>query len=152
MPRLHELKCTDARAVAKEAVAYKLLGAWDPFTTHACFQRETFKYFHPKAAYPIGEVTNLGHVTQFVKGRDQYAIRDVRKEGSKYRIDVDFNIDGRKFMTTYEYVPDPEYTAHTGICGYVVNPTHDIIRSDCIDAQSWNKFKQISEARNTRSR
>jgi hypothetical protein len=146
-PRLHEIKCQDKKAIAKEAVAYALVGAWAPFTTHACFEGETFKYFHPGAGKPIGEVTNLDHVTQFVRGRDKYAIRAVRSEGKESRIDVEFKINGRKFTTTYEYVPNPEYTATTGICGFVVNPVHDIIRSDCIDKRAWNNFKQILDAR-----
>src|SRR4051812_26983277 len=108
-PRLYETKCKDTKAVAKEAVEYAMLGAWDPFTTKSCIKEE-LKYFHPRAGKPEGEVTDLHHVTQFVRGRDTYAIKTVRQEGKEFRIDVDFNVEGRKFMTTYEYIPNPEYT------------------------------------------
>jgi hypothetical protein len=139
-PRLHEIKCKDINAIAKESVEYSLLGAWSEFTTHKCFKGDTFKFFNPSAGRPSSELIDSSQVIQFKKNRDSYKIKAVRKEDEEYRFDVEFTIDKKPLSTTFEYVPDPEYTGRTGICGFVVNPTHHIVRADCIDQAEWKRL------------
>ena len=62
--------CKDVDKVAKEAVAYALVGAYAPFTTHACFKHEHFEYFRPEKGYATGEVLNAKGLIFFDKRTD----------------------------------------------------------------------------------
>lgn len=139
MPRLHETKCSDTKALAAEAVAYSLVGAWEPYTDRKCFQAETFRHFNPRAGKPEGDVFDPSKILRFDKTKDKYEIESVKKEADgEYAIAVKFTLAGKPLQTVYKYVPDPAYTGRTGICGFVVNETHTIIRSDCFDAKKWD--------------
>lgn len=123
--------CSDVSKVAKEAVAYSLVGAWEPFTTHACFKGERFHYFHPERGEPEGEVIDASKLIWFNKKTDKYTIESVTPKGNSYDIAVKFVIGGRTINTTYVYDPRPQIHQY-GICGYVTNPTHGIYRWDCV--------------------
>lgn len=124
--------CSDVNKVAKEAVAYAMLGAWETFTTHACFKNERFEYFKPQIGVPTGEVNSTSNFFYFEKGRDHYAIESVTPEGTDYIISVRFHVGKKDLLTHYRYRPKPEYHKATGICGYVVNQEHGIFRKDCV--------------------
>ncbi len=132
-PDLHQTRCKNIRAVAQEAVQYSLLGAWEPYTTKACFKGKRYRYFNPHAAYPEGDLLNADGILFFKQGRDSFKIKNVRKIEDEYSIDVEFKIKGKSLKTVYNYVPDPKYTGRTGICGFVTNSQHKIVRSDCVD-------------------
>jgi hypothetical protein len=126
--------CRDVNKVAKEAVAYSLVGAYTPFTSHGCFKHEKFRYFRPEKGYPTGEVIDARGMLWFDKSKDSYKIESVKlNKDKKYDIAVQFLIGGRQIHTTYLYDPDPEYAAKTGECGFVVNYEHGIFRKDCVD-------------------
>jgi hypothetical protein len=124
--------CRDINAVAKEGVAYALLGAWTPFTTHACFKNETYLYFRPELGSPTGEVLKGAHFIFFDKHRDRYTIDSVKPNGNEFNIAVTFTISGKITHTKYIYTPDADYAKRTGICGYVTNYEHGIFRKDCV--------------------
>ncbi|MGE4133047.1 MAG: hypothetical protein AB7F86_15505 [Bdellovibrionales bacterium] len=136
-PRRHQIVCHDDKAVAKEAIDYALLGAFEPYANHKCFLgKKVFRFFRPDLAFPEGELIDPKQVTVFQPGRDRYKINTVSrtKDGKEVKIEVEFRIKGKTLSTTYDYVPDEEYTGRTGICGFVTNPRHKIIRKDCIDS------------------
>ena len=142
----HKAKCADLAKIAKEAVAYSLLGAWDPYANHKCFAKESFQFFKPSAAQPEGDLLDPSKLIRFAKGKDKYVIDGVKKAGEEYEIKVNFEIAGKKLTTTYIYTPDPPYTGRTGICGFVNNTTHHIVRNDCIDEKVRNEMiKQIKK-------
>lgn len=131
-PKAYDLNCKNMDELAKEAVAYSLVGAWEPYANHKCFAKQKFKFFRPELGKAEGEVIDASKLIKFRNGRDSYAIQNMTKNGDEHLITVNFNIDKKTFSTTYRYVPDSEYTGRTGICGFVTNPTHKIIREDCI--------------------
>lgn len=133
--------CSDIEQVAKEAVAYSLLAAWEPFATHSCFKNEKFFYFKPELAEPEGEVTDSSQFIWFDKKTDSYEIKRIVSQKDTYRIEVEFKIANKTFMTTYIYDPQPTYFKKTGVCGYVVNNQHAIFRRDCLDPESGLKVK-----------
>jgi len=125
--------CYEINDLAKEAVAYSLLGAWMPFADHACFKGRHFKYFKPEVAHREGEVTNWDNFIWFDQAHDKYSIVSVRPDGAKYLIKVRLTMKGKARDTTFIYEPSPDYTKRTGICGFVTNPTDQIVRKDCAD-------------------
>lgn len=139
-PRLHEIKCKNLKAVTEEAVAYALVGAWEPYTTRACIKGQIFKHFNPRAGQAEGDVYDPSQILFFKKGQDSYSIKSVKAVGSEHEIAVEFKIGGKTLNTVYNYVPDPAYTGRTGICGFVTNSSHTIIRSDCVDQRKWNEI------------
>lgn len=124
--------CHDIKSVTSEAIAYSLVGAWEPFTTHACFKNEKFLYFRPQLGTPRGEVTAPEKLLWFDKSRDKYTIESVKADGKDYTIAVRFHIGNKDLLTHYTYRPKPDYNEKTGICGYVVNYEHGIFRKDCL--------------------
>jgi hypothetical protein len=124
--------CGNVQKVAKEAVAYSLVGAWTPFAAHACFKNEKFEYFKPQLGEPTGEVSDAGKVILFDPKKDSYSIESVKANGSRYDIRVKFTIGGKTILTNYIYEPKPDLAKHSGICGYVVNFDHGIFRKDCV--------------------
>ena len=131
-PKAHDLRCKDITKGAKEAVAYSLVGAWEPYANHKCFEKEKFDYFRPKLGKPEGDIIDTSKRIPFRRGRDSYQIESVQRDGRDFLISVKFTIDKKMISTKYRYVPDPEYTGRTGICGFVTNFNHKIIREDCI--------------------
>lgn len=127
-----KVDCSDEKAVAEEAVAYSLLAAWESFGQRTCFKGEKFKYFKPELAKPEGEVTDASQFNYFDKKSDKYRVLGIRSQGNKRLIDVEFTLGTKVLKTTYTYLPDEEYQANTGICGYVVNDLHSIYRRDCV--------------------
>lgn len=146
-PKLHELKCKDIAAVAKEAIAYSLVGAWEPYADHKCFQGERFQFFSPSAGQSEGEVIDPSKIIKFHRGQDTYEIQSVRKNAEEYQITVKFVIAKKPLTTIYKYLPDPAYTGRTGICGFVTNSTHMIVRFDCVDQAKWNQILKKSSHR-----
>lgn len=130
---MHRVKCADIQKIAKEAIPYALLGAWEPFANHRCFSGERFQFFMPQAAKPEGDVLHPENLIRFKKGRDKYSIDRVVKAGDEYNIESTFLINGKKIQTTFIYTPDEQYTGRTGICGFVNNEQHVIMRADCVD-------------------
>ena len=124
--------CHDLNKVAQEGVAYSMLGAWTPITTHACFKNEKYHYFHPELGYPIGEISKGATIYLFDKNRDHYAIKSIHKKDDRYEFAVDFTIDGKALHTTYIYGPKPDFAKNNNICGYIVNYDHGIFRKDCV--------------------
>jgi hypothetical protein len=143
-PKAFETKCKNVNDIAKEAVAYSLVGAWEPYANHKCFAKEKFHFFHPELGEPEGEIIDPSKLIQFKKGRDQYSIEGVKKDGQEYLIAVKFTIDKKAIATNYRYTPDPAYMGRTGICGFVTNSEHKIVRSDCIDAAKRKKAIEAS--------
>lgn len=123
--------CRDLKKVANEAIAYSMLGAWTPMTTHACFKKEKYHYFRPEIAHPIGDITSGATVYLFDKKRDHYTLKSIQKKGDRYLFTVDFTINGQPLHTTYIYAPKPDLAKSDNICGYVVNYDHGIYRKDC---------------------
>lgn len=126
------IDCHDLNKVAREAVAYSMLGAWTPITTHACFKHEKYHYFRPELGYPIGEVSKGATIYLFDKNRDHYTVKSIKKKGDRYEFAVDFVINGKPLHSTYIYAPKPEFAKSNNICGYVVNYDHGIYRKDCV--------------------
>lgn len=124
--------CKNIKAVAREAVAYSLVGAWEPFTTHACFKGEHFKYFRPELGSAEGEVIDPSLFVWFDKKKDSYSVEKITKIKTSYEISVKFVIAGKPLHTIYNYDPDPDYEKTTGICGFVINDLHPIYRRDCL--------------------
>lgn len=144
---MHKVKCADVQKVAKEAVAYALLGAWEPFANHKCFADQRFQYFMPQAAKPEGDVLHPENLIRFKKGRDKYTIDKVVKAGDEYNIESTFVINGKKIQTTFIYTPDAPYTGRTGICGFVNNDKHVIMRSDCVDEKLLTSLAKDAKTR-----
>jgi hypothetical protein len=131
-PAWAAVDCRDVNKVAKEAIDYALVGAWEPFTTHACFKNEKFRYFQPQLGSPTGEVTDAKKLIWFDKKTDHYKIESVKKTGRDYEIAVNFTIHNRSLHTKYLYRPQPGYAKKNGACGFVVNYDHGIYRRDCV--------------------
>lgn len=145
--KTHQFKCANVQKVTKEAVAYAILGAWEPFANRNCFASERYEFFNPRAAKPEGEVVHPERLIRFKKGRDKYSIDKVVKAGDEYNIESTFVIDGKKIQTTFIYTPDAPYTGRTGICGFVNNDKHTIMRSDCVDEKLLTSLANVIKNR-----
>src|SRR6266550_979042 len=80
--------CRNIQEVAKEAVAYSLLGAQEVYTTPACFKNEVFRFFRPEKRERHDEFGRpvWSEIKLFNKRTDHYSIETVKI--------VDRNIDG----------------------------------------------------------
>ena len=131
-----KVHCADDSVVAKQGVEYSLLGAWMPFADHSCFiGKKRLKYFRPELAEAEGEVTDWSAFTWFDPSRDSYKILGTKRVGALTHVNVRFTVNGKSFETTYIYEPDADYAMRVGICGYITNPTHNIVRIDCANAE-----------------
>ncbi len=140
--KVRKVSCSNLNLVAREGISYSLLGAWEPFTTHACFKNEKFKYFMPEAAEPEGEILNTSKYKWFDKKKDKYKVLKIESEGEVYKVGVEFTIDGKKFETVYTYSPKPLYAEKTGVCGFITNHEIKLVRKDCVDMAKWKKIEE----------
>jgi hypothetical protein len=124
------LNCSNVDEVAKEAIEFLMLGAGDPRSNPACFEKQTFHYFKPHEVETENDEPTGSKFTSFDPARDKYTFITKRTD-DVIEIRAVFTINGQKLRTTYTYQPLDYLQEEVGICGLVYNDFHKILRSDC---------------------
>ncbi len=128
------LHCAEIDSIIPEAIAYHLTGAPTSALPNNCAKKMKWKYFNPNIeTRPQGDVPNAKlDYLYFDPKRDKYTIDKIRKEDTKYFIDVDFKIAGKPYRITYTYEPNAALEKYHSVCGTIDHKEKPwIFRSDC---------------------